>query len=74
MVTFIILIINYEFQKLKYVFAMEEMFHLIEVYEKIQSFNVQCPSQRTSTSLVFFKYMQMFPNIKHTLITRNNHL
>jgi hypothetical protein len=29
MVTFIILIINYEFQKLKYVFTMEEMFHLI---------------------------------------------
>jgi hypothetical protein len=29
MVTFIILIINCEFQKLNYVFAMEEMFHLI---------------------------------------------
>jgi hypothetical protein len=29
MVTFIILIINYEFKKLKYVFAMEEMFYLI---------------------------------------------
>jgi hypothetical protein len=29
MVTFIVLIINYEFQKLKYVFAMEEMLHLI---------------------------------------------
>jgi hypothetical protein len=29
MVTFIVLIINYEFQKLKYVFAMEEMFYLI---------------------------------------------
>jgi hypothetical protein len=29
MVTFIVIIINYEFQKLKYVFAMEEMFHLI---------------------------------------------
>jgi hypothetical protein len=29
MVTLIVLIINCEFQKLKYVFAMEEMFHLI---------------------------------------------
>jgi hypothetical protein len=29
MVTFIVLIINYEFLKLKYVFTMEEMLHLI---------------------------------------------
>jgi hypothetical protein len=37
MVTFIVLIINYEFQKLKYVFTMEAMFHLIKVHGKIQS-------------------------------------
>jgi hypothetical protein len=48
MVIFIVPIINYEFQKLKYVFAMEEMFHLIQVYGKIQSFSVQCPWQRTA--------------------------
>jgi hypothetical protein len=29
MVTFIVLIINYEFKILKYVFTKEEMFHLI---------------------------------------------
>jgi hypothetical protein len=29
MATFIVLIINYEFQELKYVFVSEEMLHLI---------------------------------------------
>jgi hypothetical protein len=29
MVTFIVLIINYEFRKLKYVFEMEELLNLI---------------------------------------------
>jgi hypothetical protein len=37
MVTFIVLIINYEFQKLKYVFAMEEMLKCMGRYNHLVS-------------------------------------
>jgi hypothetical protein len=37
MVTFIVLIINYEFQKLKYVFAMEEMLKCMRKYNHLVS-------------------------------------
>jgi hypothetical protein len=37
MVTFIVLIINYEFRKLKYVFAMEEMLKCMGRYNHLVS-------------------------------------